>query len=303
MTVAEGTLLSWTEGPGVALPLAAGWDLAENSPQGFAAEKINSHQDWSKVNFQTAPGIGVSLRRNRLGPHCQTWNAYAYVRNNPTTLTDPDGTDYNVCTNDQNGNQTCTRVTNDVGFEQALNNPGAGITVEQGNGSGTFYTTDPNTGQQVQAGTYQWEPPTPQEEAAVDVTNNVINGALLLTGVGRLATGALNLGEGLLNGARSFFADEASSAVGAELGAGASAYPTEIAGYKVSQHVFDRMAEDLGHRVPSQAVEQTIKYGQTMAGRTADVVVKYLPTANVNGVTVAIKQSTQEIIMIRVGRP
>ena len=84
---------------------------------------------------------------------------------------------------------------------------------------------------------------------------------------------------------------------------GATAYPTEIAGYKVSQHVFDRMAEDLGHRIPSQVVKQVIDYGQTLPGKTADTFVKYLPTAGEHGVTVVIKQSTQEIIMTRVGAP
>jgi len=37
----------------------------------------------------------------------QTWNMYAYVRNNPTTFTDPDGQEMN-CTQDQNGNLHCT---------------------------------------------------------------------------------------------------------------------------------------------------------------------------------------------------
>jgi len=118
----------------------------------------------------------------------QTWNMYAYVRNNPTTLTDPEGTDYIICTNDENGSQICTRATNDVAFQQALKNPGPGITVQPGsNGSGTIYTTDPNTGEKVQEGTYQWVPPTPQEEATVDATNNLVNLALAVLGVGRTA--------------------------------------------------------------------------------------------------------------------
>ena len=48
----------------------------------------------------------------------QTWNAYAYARNNPTTLTDPDGKRYNVCQTDTNGNQTNCADISDEQFDQ-----------------------------------------------------------------------------------------------------------------------------------------------------------------------------------------
>ena len=81
----------------------------------------------------------------------QTWNMYAYVGNNPTSRTDPDGTDYEVCTNDEDGNQTCTRVTDDTAFQQALKDPGAGISTKGDNASGDIYGTDSN-GNQVLGG-------------------------------------------------------------------------------------------------------------------------------------------------------
>jgi RHS repeat-associated protein len=84
----------------------------------------------------------------------QSWNAYAYTGNNPLSRIDPDGLDYSVCTTDENGGEQCTYVANDQSFEQALANPGAGISISGDNGSGTIYTTDAN-GNQVEAGTYQ----------------------------------------------------------------------------------------------------------------------------------------------------
>src|SRR5271157_5063037 len=48
----------------------------------------------------------------------QTWNMYAYVRNNPTTLTDPTGERYQVCQTDTNGNKTNCADISDAQFGQ-----------------------------------------------------------------------------------------------------------------------------------------------------------------------------------------
>jgi hypothetical protein len=66
-------------------------ELAENSRQGFATKKINSHRGSSEVNFKTVTGIGASLRPKGIGSRCQSLNRYAYALNNPTTFTDPTG--------------------------------------------------------------------------------------------------------------------------------------------------------------------------------------------------------------------
>ncbi len=68
--------------------------------------------------------------------------------------TDPEGLDYHVCVNDQNGNQQCTNIANDRTFQQVAKNPGAGLSVSGDNGSGVIYSTDQN-GNKVQIGTYQ----------------------------------------------------------------------------------------------------------------------------------------------------
>jgi RHS repeat-associated protein len=84
----------------------------------------------------------------------QSWNAYSYVGNNPLGRIDADGLDYDVCVDDGNGGQKCTYVANDKSFQNALQNPGAGISVSGDNNRGTIYGTDGN-GNQVQVGSYQ----------------------------------------------------------------------------------------------------------------------------------------------------
>ena len=89
---AQAEISSPSESPSV-LPLAAVPCLAENSRLGFEPTEINSQQGWSEINFKTAPGMRVSLRRNGIRSRCQSLNRYAYVMNNPTSFIDPLGLD------------------------------------------------------------------------------------------------------------------------------------------------------------------------------------------------------------------
>jgi RHS repeat-associated protein len=50
-------------------------------------------------------------------PDPQSWNAYAYARNNPLTYTDPDGLSYRVCDND---GKNCYNFENDDDYKQWL---------------------------------------------------------------------------------------------------------------------------------------------------------------------------------------
>ena len=84
----------------------------------------------------------------------QSWNAYAYVGNNPLARIDSGGLDYNVCVDDGNGGQKCTYVPNDKKFLDSLHSPGAGISFSGDNYRGTIYGTDAD-GNQVKVGSYQ----------------------------------------------------------------------------------------------------------------------------------------------------
>jgi len=58
----------------------------------------------------------------------QSWNAYAYARNNPLRVTDPDGSTYVICgyTDADRTTQSCGTVS-DQYFAQLQGNPGKGI--------------------------------------------------------------------------------------------------------------------------------------------------------------------------------
>ena len=227
----------------------------------------------------------------------QTWNMYAYARNNPTTLTDPEGTDAFLCLKNWSGGQDCAWYSDEdyAKYAAAQNAANQGINAPVAN--------DQNLGHpsgDIMCGSSVCGTVTYGEAPSQDTTDSVVNLGLGVWGLGRAAVSiGAGLVEGALDGMLGTGTEEATSAIAG----GATAYPTEIAGYKVGQHVFDRMAEDLGHRIPSQVVKQVIEDGETLPGKFADTFVKYLPTAGDHGVTVVIKQSTQEIIMTRVGAP
>jgi RHS repeat-associated protein len=75
----------------------------------------------------------------------QSWNGYAYARNNPLNLTDPEGLSYSVCITDTDGTKHCTTYGNDSDFYQAVHDsPGASF--DSGN-SGNIYADGVVVGQ------------------------------------------------------------------------------------------------------------------------------------------------------------
>jgi RHS repeat-associated protein len=160
--------------------------LAENSRLGLRAVLAGMYPAVDEVKPNIASGIEAEIRREGIRSRCtgkqrdqetgldffgarymsaaqgrftsadplpgwqsdpQSWNAYAYGRNNPLVYTDPDGQRYRICAQDT----PCTDVSDDE-FAQLRQNPGAGIGLWNGdihafvNGqwqnAGTYWQTD-----------------------------------------------------------------------------------------------------------------------------------------------------------------
>ncbi|HLG96100.1 MAG TPA: RHS repeat-associated core domain-containing protein [Bryobacteraceae bacterium] len=82
-------------------------------------------------HFGSSLGRFMSPDPNNVGAAStdpQSWNGYAYAGNNATSRTDPDGRDYYVCINNDQGGQNCTTVGNDAVFlQQVKDSPGVSL--------------------------------------------------------------------------------------------------------------------------------------------------------------------------------
>jgi RHS repeat-associated protein len=85
----------------------------------------------------------------------QSWNGYAYARNNPLVYTDPDGESYHICVDAAaggTGKSYCVDI-GDEEFKRLQKDPGAGISLHGFTDVGTWTYTDQN-GNIVVGGTY-----------------------------------------------------------------------------------------------------------------------------------------------------
>jgi RHS repeat-associated protein len=62
----------------------------------------------------------------------QSWNGYAYARNNPLKYTDASGTDYDICIFGGGGYAGSCGSVSDLYFLQLVQNPGAGVKLSGG---------------------------------------------------------------------------------------------------------------------------------------------------------------------------
>jgi len=101
----------------------AGYVTADNAKQKYTGKERDAETglDFFLARYYSgAEGRFTSSDPGGVGASCedpQSWNAYAYTRNNPLLYTDPDGLKYRIC--DTSGN--CINEYSDKDFDKNLN--------------------------------------------------------------------------------------------------------------------------------------------------------------------------------------
>jgi RHS repeat-associated protein len=179
----------------------------------------------------------------------QGWNMYSYVRNNPLSLTDPDGQSYQVCVtvqdpdNPDKSKQQCTTVS-DEQFSNLQRDPGAGISLRNGD----IYATDAN-GNQVKAGTYN--------QTDVDLPPGVAD---MLGQAGRMSDAGVKAAMVLT--APEYLAAAGGAAAVELAGEGISLSIFQETQTVVKEHALRHLASDALKAEAKAAIQQAINSGQ-----------------------------------------
>src|SRR6185437_11583264 len=99
------------------------------------------------------PTLGVPVPYAEL-ENPQSLNLYSYVRNNPLSLTDPDGNNVRLCMNNESGGQNCVNLTDDQ-WKQIKSGYNPGITIS---GNGLLGTGSISCGGQACGSATYYEP-------------------------------------------------------------------------------------------------------------------------------------------------